>query len=123
MGVGPRVLVLRQATGWTFGFLVNKIWSFASDENRTDVDQMFSQPFFCKELKKGDEVSISSEKTFDGKLIQQRYLFIRMLPASPNPEKQAVSLGQDQEYHLAILLNQHLNVRSKKLAPTQTFEP
>ena len=57
MGVGPTVLVLRQATGWTFGFLVNKIWSFASDENRTDVDQMFSQPFFCKELKKGDEVS------------------------------------------------------------------
>ena len=84
MGVGPTVLVLRQATGWTFGFLVNKIWSFASDENRTDVDQMFLQPFFCKELKKGDEVSISSEKTFDGKLIQQRYLFIRMLPALPN---------------------------------------
>jgi len=60
------VLVLRQATGWTFGFLVNKIWSFASDENRTDVDQMFLQPFFCKELKKGVKFLLVPKKLLTG---------------------------------------------------------
>ena len=53
IGVGPTVLVLRQATGWTFGFLVNKIWSFASDENRTDIDQMFLEPFLQRAEKGG----------------------------------------------------------------------
>jgi len=51
--VGPTVLALRQATVLTFGFLVNKIWSFGSDENRTDVDQMFLEPFLQRAEKAG----------------------------------------------------------------------
>ena len=44
-GIGPTALILKQANGLTFGFLVNQLWSFAGDENRSDVNQMFLQPF------------------------------------------------------------------------------
>lgn len=45
LGVGPTAVVLKQINGWTYGALVNQIWSIAGDKNRTDVNQMFVQPF------------------------------------------------------------------------------
>ena len=62
--IGPTVLALRQATGLTYGFLVNQLWSFAGDENRSDVNQMFLQPFFSRSWKSGASVTLNSEITF-----------------------------------------------------------
>jgi hypothetical protein len=44
-GIGPTAIILKQAAGLTYGFLINQLWSFAGDENRSDVNQMFFQPF------------------------------------------------------------------------------
>lgn len=63
--VGPTALALRQAHGLTYGFLVNQLWSFAGDETRSDVNQMFLQPFFSKSWKSGASMTLNSEITFN----------------------------------------------------------
>lgn len=63
--IGPTALALRQTHGLTYGFLVNQLWSFAGDENRNDVNQMFLQPFFSKSWKSGASVTLNSEITFN----------------------------------------------------------
>jgi hypothetical protein len=64
-GIGPSVLLAKQKSGMTYGFLVNQIWSFAGDENRSDVNQMYFQPFFSKNFKSGAGLGLSSEMTFN----------------------------------------------------------
>jgi putative flippase GtrA len=54
-------------SGLTFGFLVNQIWSFAGDENRGDVNQMFFQPFFAKNFKSGAGLGVNAEITSNWK--------------------------------------------------------
>jgi hypothetical protein len=63
--IGPTALLLKQGNGLTFGFLTNQLWSFAGDENRTDVNQMFLQPFFTKNFKSGAGLGLNAEITFN----------------------------------------------------------
>ena len=62
-GVGPTALILKQAKGWTYGALVNQIWSVAGDEERTDVNQLFLQPFLVYNWKTGAGVGFNAEIT------------------------------------------------------------
>ncbi len=62
-GVGPTGLVLKQAHGWTIGALVNQIWSVAGDEDRSDVNQMFLQPFVVYNWKSGAGLGVIPEIT------------------------------------------------------------
>ncbi len=62
-GVGPTALILKQANGWTYGALVNQIWSVAGDGDRADVNQMFLQPFLVYNWKSGAGVGVNSEIT------------------------------------------------------------
>ena len=49
-GAGPTVLALRQTpAGWTYGALVNHIWSVAGDDDRSDISSTFLQPFLAKQ--------------------------------------------------------------------------
>jgi hypothetical protein len=52
-GVGPTAIILKQQSGWTYGALVNQIWSIAGKSDRTDVNQMFVQPFFVYNWQSG----------------------------------------------------------------------
>ncbi len=62
-GIGPSALVLKQANGLTYGFLANQIWSFAGDKNRSDVNQLYVQPFFTKNWKSGAGLGLNAEIT------------------------------------------------------------
>jgi hypothetical protein len=62
-GVGPTVLALRQTHGWTFGALVNQIFSVAGDADRPDVNQLFVQPFLAYNYKSGAGISVNVELT------------------------------------------------------------
>jgi hypothetical protein len=64
-GIGPSVLLLKQSPGLTYGFLVNQIWSFAGDKDRSDVSQMFLQPFLTHNWKSGAGIGLSAEVTSD----------------------------------------------------------
>ncbi len=58
---GPTVVILKQSVGFTYGALWNHVWSFAGNERRDDVSQMFLQPFFSYTTKKALTVSVNSE--------------------------------------------------------------
>lgn len=62
-GVGPTALILKQANGWTYGALVNQLWSVAGDEDAAEVNQMFLQPFLVYNWKTGAGVGVNSEIT------------------------------------------------------------
>jgi hypothetical protein len=62
-GVGPTVIVLQQKDGWTYGALMNQIWSVAGNRDRTDVNQMYLQPFLTYNWKSGAGLTVNSELT------------------------------------------------------------
>jgi hypothetical protein len=65
-GAGPTAVMLKQtATGWTYGALVNHIWSFAGSDNRADVNSTFMQPFVSKALGSGRTITVNFESTYD----------------------------------------------------------
>jgi hypothetical protein len=53
LGIGPTAVVLVQPGKWTFGFLVNNVWSIAGHSDRPDVNQFLLQYFINYNLKKG----------------------------------------------------------------------
>ncbi|MBP6595912.1 MAG: transporter [Arenimonas sp.] len=65
-GAGPTGVALRQtSSGWTYGVLINHLWSFAGSNDRQDVNATFLQPFLSKGLGQGRTVSFGLESTKD----------------------------------------------------------
>lgn len=65
-GLGPTAVVLKQTpTGWTYGALVNHIWSVAGDDDRADVSSTFLQPFLSKGLGRGRTATLNVESSYD----------------------------------------------------------
>ena len=65
-GAGPTVLALQQTPGgWTCGALVNHIWSFAGDDDRSEISNTFLQPFLSKTLPGGRTVTLNFESSYD----------------------------------------------------------
>jgi len=62
-GIGPSVLVLHQGKGLTAGFLANQIWSVAGSENRSDVNQFYTQIFLSHSYKSGASLGVNAEIT------------------------------------------------------------
>jgi hypothetical protein len=65
LGVGPTIIVLQQKNGWTYGLLMNQIWSVAGDADRADVNQMYLQPFLTYNWKSGAGLTVNSETTLN----------------------------------------------------------
>jgi hypothetical protein len=66
-GLGPTAVALKQQGPWTYGALVNHIWSFAGDDLRSDVSNTFLQPFLSYTTKKAVTYAINAESTYDWK--------------------------------------------------------
>jgi len=92
-GTGPTALLFRQHSGLTYGFLVNQIWSFAGDKNRSDVNQMFLQPSFTKNFKSGAGISASSEITFNWEAGTTTAFLIPTVSGITKLGKQTVSMA------------------------------
>jgi hypothetical protein len=60
---GPTAVALKQSGQWTYGALVNHLWSFAdaSDIDRADVNQSFLQPFLAYTTKTASTFTVQSE--------------------------------------------------------------
>jgi hypothetical protein len=65
--LGPTIIVLKQTGPWTYGMLVNQLWSTGGP---ADISSMFIQPFLAKGLGKGRTLSINSESTYNWKTNQ-----------------------------------------------------
>jgi len=64
-GAGPTFLVLKQVGGWTYGALLNHIWSYAGDEQRDYVSSTFIQPFISYTTKTKTTFGVNTESTYD----------------------------------------------------------
>ena len=63
MGRRPHRDPPQAVDGWTYGALVNQIWSVAGDEDAADVDQMYLQPFVTYNWKSGTGLTVNTELT------------------------------------------------------------
>jgi hypothetical protein len=66
-GVGPTVVALKQEGPWTYGILANHIWSYAGDDDRTDVSSTFLQPFLNYTTKRATSFVLNTESSYDWK--------------------------------------------------------
>ena len=64
-GAGPTLVVLKQASGWTYGGLANHIESFAGTGSRPDISSTFVNPFLSRQLPGGWTLGTQLEHTFD----------------------------------------------------------
>ena len=62
-GIGPTAVALYQSKGYTFGALINQIWSVAGDKDRGDISMLFFQPFFSYNWKTGAGIGANFEIT------------------------------------------------------------
>lgn len=66
-GLGPTAVLLKQENGWTYGALVNHIWSVVGNDNRQDVSSTFLQPFLTYTTKSHTTFVLNTESTYDWK--------------------------------------------------------
>jgi hypothetical protein len=64
-GLGPTAVLLRQQGPWTYGGLVNHIWSVTGDRQRADVSATFLNPFLSYTTSKQTTYSLSTDSTYD----------------------------------------------------------
>jgi len=64
-GAGPTFVVLKQEHGWTYGALGNHLWSFAGDDDRSDVNATFLQPFLSYTTPTAWTYALNTESTYD----------------------------------------------------------
>ena len=62
---GPTLVVIKQQSGWTYGFLANHLWSFAGNEDRRSVNATFVQPVVSYQTKTHTTIGINAEASYD----------------------------------------------------------
>jgi hypothetical protein len=98
--LGPTALALKQTdSGWTYGALINQVWSIAGDSDRPDVSSMFLQPFLAKALGKGRTITVNFESTHDWKAGQWTVPLNLVYSKVTKIGKQPVSLAGGFRYY------------------------
>lgn len=64
---GPTGVILTQRGPWTAGFMVNQLWSFAGNKDRTDISSTYLKPFCAYTFSDGLTINASAENTYDWK--------------------------------------------------------
>ncbi|CAG7856579.1 hypothetical protein MCAMS1_01117 [biofilm metagenome] len=64
-GLGPTAVVLRQQGAWTYGGLVNHIWSVTGNKDRDDVSATFLNPFLSYITSEKTTYTLTTESTYD----------------------------------------------------------
>lgn len=64
-GLGPTAVALRQSGPWTYGGLVNHVWSVAGDGSRADVNSTFLQPFVSYTTPDAWTFSLNTESSYN----------------------------------------------------------
>jgi hypothetical protein len=97
-GAGPTGLVLKQQNGWTYGALVNHIWSFAGNSDRADISSTFLQPFLAYATPTAWTFSINTESSYDWKNAQWSVPVNATVSKVTKFGSQLVSLGAGVRY-------------------------
>ena len=63
-GIGPTGVVLKQAGRWTYGALINHLWDAGGDDDRSDVNNSFLQPFVSYTTPSAWTYSVNTETAY-----------------------------------------------------------
>jgi len=66
-GLGLTAVVLKQDGSWTYGGLINHIWSVGGNSARQDISATFLQPFISYTTKDATTFALNVESTYDWK--------------------------------------------------------
>ena len=64
-GLGPTLIGLKQSGPWTVGMLANHIWSVDGEEDRSDINSTFLQPFVAYITASKTTFTFNTESTYD----------------------------------------------------------
>jgi hypothetical protein len=64
-GVGPTIVLLQQSGPQTLGLLMNHVWSFAGDEDRSDINSTYIQPFYTHTSKQAITLGLNTEASYN----------------------------------------------------------
>jgi hypothetical protein len=64
-GAGPTAVILKQDGGWTYGALVNHIWSYTGKSGVPDVNSTFLQPFLNYTWPDSTGITLQTESTYN----------------------------------------------------------
>ena len=89
-GIGPTAVALKQSGPWTYGALFNHIWSFAGDDDRSDVNSTFLQPFVAYLITRTHTtLSLNTESIYDWETkewsVPVNFMVAQMLKIGPLP--------------------------------------
>jgi len=101
LGIGPTAVALYQTKGWTFGALVNQIWSVAGDEDYGDVSNLFFQPFFTYNWKSGAGLGGNFELTQNWKAETTNLWFNPVVSAVTSLGKQKMQFAVGPRFNLS----------------------
>ncbi|WP_286202318.1 MULTISPECIES: transporter [unclassified Labrenzia] len=100
-GAGPTGVVLRQSGPWTYGGLVNHVWSYAGDDNRNDVNSTFLQPFLSYTTDDAWTFTLNSESTYDWTSDEWSVPINAMVAKLVTIDKQPISFQAGVRYYAA----------------------
>ena len=97
-GAGPTAVALKQLGPWTFGGLTNHIWSYAGEDDRSDINATFIQPFVTYTTKTAVSVTAMTESTYDWDAEQWSVPLFLMVTKVAKIGSQMVSFGGGVRY-------------------------
>ncbi|ANQ48972.1 hypothetical protein MY04_1598 [Flammeovirga sp. MY04] len=100
-GLGPTFVALKQQNAFTYGFLVNQIWSVAGDQARGDVNQFYFQPFATYNWKSGAGASAMMELTQNWMDNSTTIWFTPSISGVASLGKQKVQLSAGPRFNVA----------------------
>lgn len=100
-GIGPTAVALNQSGGWTYGGLINQIWSVGGDDERPEVNQLFLQPFIIYNWPTGAGLGANFELTQNWTADQTTLWFNPFVNGVTSLGKQKVQLSAGPRFNLA----------------------
>ena len=96
--LGPTAVVVKQESGWTYGALVNHVWSVGGSGSQS-INNTFLQPFVSYTTKDAWTVGLNAESTYDWTHSQWTVPINATVSKLTRIGKQAVSLGVAARYY------------------------
>ncbi len=97
-GLGPTGVMLKQSGPITYGALANHIWSVAGDDNRSDVNSTFLQPFASYTTPAATTFTLNLESTYDWKTSKASIPLNVLATQVLNVDGQLLSVGGGLRY-------------------------
>jgi len=96
-GLGPTAVILKQDHGWTYGALLNHVWSVGGS-SKPDISSTFLQPFLSYTTDEAWTVGINTESTYDWKAEQWSVPINLFVSKAFRVGHQPISLGAGVRY-------------------------